>query len=82
MTLFKKRKYKKHMIALKARVKRDKPIIDYLRKDDNWIKHYRKLAEELNTTPEEINRIMWDYRDVFENDAFYVIDVLQVLEDD
>ena len=60
-------------------MRKDKPFIDYIRKDENLKKSYQELAKELNTSVNNIRRIHWDYRDAIENDVFYRLDILRVL---
>lgn len=81
--IFRKRRIRnfleQHKKEQKERVKKDKPLIDYIR--DNFEKSNQKLAEELNTTISEIRRIIWAYLDALENDVFYKIDVEMIIED-
>jgi len=60
-------------------VRKDKPFIDYIRKDENLQKSYQELAKELNTSENNIRRIFWDYKDAIENEVFYKIDITRVL---
>ena len=70
---------KRFYIDQYKRVKRDKPSIDHILKDKNANKSYQELANELNTTIEEIGKLFWDYMDVFMNPAFYNVDVADIV---
>lgn len=67
--------------ARKERVKKDKPFIDHIIKDENLQKSYEELAKELNIPENEVRRIFWVYKDALENKVFYKVDVLQFLDD-
>ncbi len=74
-----KKKLRRLREEYREKVKKDKPLIDYIR--NNLFESNLILSEDLNISIEEVRRILIEYRDAIENEVFYNLDVERIVDD-